>query len=148
MSFDAGRDRHVDRGDAAQWSKWICTQTEVVFACSLRWFRIDTHPKAVQTVQSGQIWELCQKGHSESSFRNIASLYSKVSIFRKDSRSSFSFCIQASRQKSAHRIFQIHGKVSMFILKSLRISSCSCFWSLLLYMTDWNQKSLCKHLNT
>ena len=105
-------------------------------------------PRPYKLYNQGQIWELCQKVHLESSFWNISSLYSKVLVFCKDSRSSFSFCIQASRQKSAHKTFRIHGKLSMFILKSLIISSCGCCWILLLYMTDINQNSLCKYLNT
>jgi hypothetical protein len=119
----------------------IGTQIEVMlhsdrseFACRPRWFlhvvrggsELTHIPRPYGLYNQGRFGNCAKKGQSESSFRNISSLYSKVTIFRKDSRSSFSFCIQASRQKNAHRIFQIHIKVSMFILKSLGISSCSC----------------------
>ena len=132
---------HSNRGEFSCRSRWFCIQIEVILDWHASRGRMDC-------TDQRQILGIVPRRAFWVQFGNISSLYSKVSFFCKDSRSSFSFFIQASRQKSAHKTFHIHRKVSMFILKSLRISSCSCCWSLLLYMTDRNQKSLCKHLNT
>jgi hypothetical protein len=110
---------HSDRSEFERKSRWYLHTVRggTKLACISRPYGL---------YNQGQIWELCQEGHSESNFRNISRLYSKVLVFCKDSKSSFNFCIQASRHESSHRTFQIHIKVSMFILKSLRILSCSC----------------------
>jgi len=126
---------HVDQGGFARSPRWICTQTPRWFCTQIE-VVLDLHTSrgCTDCTDLRQILGIVPRRAFWVQLWNISSLYSKVSVFRKDSRSNFSFCI--------------HRKVSMFILKSLRISSCSCCWTLLLYMTDRIQKSLCKHLNT
>jgi hypothetical protein len=116
---------HSDRSEFSQRPRWYlhAIQGGTKFACILRSYVL---------YNQGQNWELCQKGHSESSFRNISSLYSKVSIFARipDPASVFAFKhpdrkVLTEPSRYTERYPCLYLKVSEFHLAAV-VEVCYC----------------------